>query len=371
LPAFFYFLKYFMQNTIATVITGTGCYIPDFVKTNRDFTGHSFYAEDNTALDIEPHIIVEKFRKITGIEERRYAASDIESSDMAAIAAKKAIDDAGCDPETIDQIIVAHNFGNVTKHTIQTDVLPALASRVKHALKIKNPSCVPYDILFGCPGWVQGVIQTDAFFKSGIAKKCLVIGTETLSRVLDIYDRDSMIFSDGAGACVLEAKDSAETRSGILGYSVQSHCDDEVGYLNMGKSYYPDSDPRIRYIKMEGRKVSEYAMKYVPQAMKICLDKSGVNIHELKKIFIHQANEKMDEAIIKELYKLYGIADAPGNIMPMSIHNLGNSSVATVPTLFDMVQKGLMPEHKLQVGDVVLFASVGAGMNINAVCYRL
>jgi 3-oxoacyl-[acyl-carrier-protein] synthase-3 len=79
----------------------------------------------------------------------------------------------------------------------------------------------------------------------------------------------------------------------------------------------------------------------------------------------------MDEAIIKELYKLYGIADAPGNIMPMSIHNLGNSSVATVPTLFDMVQKGLMPEHKLQVGDVVLFASVGAGMNINAVCYRL
>ncbi len=360
-----------MQHLITTVITGTGSYIPDYVKTNREFTGHNFYAEDNSALDIEPHIIVEKFKKITGIEERRYASSAIDSSDMAAIAAERAIEDARCDPETIDQIIVAHNFGNVIKHTIQTDVLPALASRVKHALKIKNPSCVPYDILFGCPGWVQGVIQADAFFKAGIAKKCLVIGTETLSRVLDVYDRDSMIFSDGAGACVLEAKNKAETKSGILASSVQSHCGDEINYLNMGKSNYPDSDPRVRYIKMKGRKVYEYAMKNVPLAMKLCLDKSGVDISELKKVFIHQANEKMDEGIIKEMYKLYGIDNAPENIMPMSIHNLGNSSVATIPTLFDMVQKGLMPEHKLNEGDVILFASVGAGMNINAVCYRL
>ncbi len=360
-----------MSNDSATVITGTGCYIPDYVKTNRDFTGHNFYADDNKALDIEPHIIVEKFKKITGIEERRYASADINSSDMAAIAAQKALDDAGCDPETIDQIIVAHNFGNVIKHTIQTDAMPALAARVKYALKIKNPSCVPYDILFGCPGWIQGVIQADAYFKAGIAKKCLVIGTETLSRVLDVYDRDSMIFSDGAGACVLESKSTNDTQSGILGASVQSHSGDELSYLHMGKSYYPDSDPRVRYIKMKGRKVYEYAMKHVPEAMKICLDKSGVNISELKKIFIHQANEKMDEAIIKELYKLYGIAELPENIMPMNIHNLGNSSVATVPTLLDMVRKGLMPEHTLNSGDVILFASVGAGMNINAVCYRV
>jgi len=109
----------------------------------------------------------------------------------------------------------------------------------------------------------------------------------------------------------------------------------------------------------------------VPEAMKICLVKSGVDINQLKKIFIHQANEKMDEAIIKELYKLYGITSVPNNIMPMSIHNLGNSSVATVPTLFDMVKKGLMPEHSLSEGDLILFASVGAGMNINAICYRV
>jgi 3-oxoacyl-[acyl-carrier-protein] synthase-3 len=359
------------MTKLRSVITGTGAYIPTIVKTGRDFTVHNFYAEDNKRIETDPQEVVRKFEQITGIAERRYATEDMQSSDMAAIAARIAIEDAGCDPETIDQIIVAHNFGNVIKHTIQTDVLPALASRVKHALQIKNPNCIPYDILFGCPGWVQGVIQADAYFKAGVAKKCLVIGTETLSRVLDMYDRDSMIFSDGAGACVMEAREVEENGSGILASAVQAHCMEEVDYLNMGKSNYPDSDPRIRYIKMKGRKVYEYAMKYVPQAMKDCLDKAGLDIKDLKKVFIHQANEKMDEGITKAMYKLYGSEPAPRDMMPMSIHTLGNSSVATVPTLFDMVRRGQMEEHELHPGDVVLFASVGAGMNINAVCYRI
>ncbi|MCP9752280.1 3-oxoacyl-ACP synthase III family protein [Ferruginibacter sp. HRS2-29] len=357
------------MSSIRAVITGTGSFVPPIIKTNKDFTIHNFYAEDNVRIETDPTEVVNKFEQITGIAERRYATATMDASDMGAIAARIALEDAGCDPETLDQIIVAHNFGNVIKHTIQTDVMPALASRIKHALNIKNPNCVPYDILFGCPGWIQGVIQADAFFKAGIAKKCLVIGTETLSRVLDDYDRDSMIFSDGAGACVLEAKD--ETESGILSASVQAHCLDEVNYLFMGKSNYPDSDPRIRYIKMKGRKVYEYAMKHVPMAMKDCLDKAGVDISVLKKVFIHQANEKMDEGIIKAMYKLYGSTPPPKDIMPMSIHKLGNSSVATVPTLYDLVTKNEMPEHKLEKGDVILFASVGAGMNINAVCYRL
>lgn len=359
------------MNSFKTVITGTGSFIPPHVKTNRDFTIHNFYAEDNSKIETDPQEVVDKFRQITGIEERRYALADMDASDMGAIAAKIAIEEAACNPEELDQIILAHNFGNVIKYTIQTDVLPALASRVKHALNIKNPNCVAYDILFGCPGWVQGLIQADAYFKAGIAKKCLVIGTETLSRVLDMYDRDSMIFSDGAGASVVEWKDTSNDGSGILSSSVQSHCIDEVDYLYLGKSNFPDSDPRIRYIKMKGRKVYEYAMKYVPLAMKDCLEKGGVDISELKKVFIHQANEKMDEGIIKAMYKLYGIRTVPEHIMPMSIHKLGNSSVATVPTLYDLVKKGQMDNHQLKKGDVVMFASVGAGMNINAVCYRM
>ena len=354
-----------------SVITGTGCYIPTEIKTNLDFTKENFYGEDRQRISTPMQEVVDKFRDITGIEERRYVSTDLDSSDIATIAARLAIEDSGIDPETLDQIIVAHNFGNVVKDTIQTDVLPALASRVKHDLKIVNPNCVAYDVLFGCPGWVQGLIQADAFFKAGIAKKALIIGTETLSRVIDTYDRDSMIFSDGAGASVVEYQEVPDNGSGILGASVQSHCIDEAYYLYLGKSNFPDSDPNVRYIKMKGRKVYEYAMKHVPAAMKDCLEKSGVTITDLKKIFIHQANEKMDEGIIKALYKLYGIITTPEHIMPMSIHKLGNSSVATIPTLYDMVKRGMQESHELNNGDVILFASVGAGMNINAVCYRV
>jgi len=354
-----------------TVITGTGSYIPTIVKTNQDFTQQDFYTEDKTRIEIEQKIIVEKFRKITGIAERRYASDNLNTSDIAVLAAEKAIADSGIDPETLDMIIVAQNFGNVVKGTIQTDAVPAIASRVKHKLQIKNPACVAYDILFGCPGWVQGVIQADAFFKAGLAKKALVIGAETLSRVIDPFDRDSMIFSDGAGATVLESIEGDENSSGILATSAMSFTMDEAYYINMDASYKPDTDETVRYIKMKGRKVYEFALKHVPEAMKACLDKSGVDIKDLKKVFIHQANEKMDEAIIQAMYKLYGHTEAPKDIMPMSIHYLGNSSVATVPTLYDLVLQGKDDGHTVEKGDIVLFASVGAGMNINAFSYRI
>ena len=355
---------------IRSVITGSGCYIPPFVQTNQDFEQHAFFTEGGIPLKVEPSEVVQKFKKITGIEERRYTTDDLNASNIGFEAAKKAIADSGVDPETLDQIIVAHNFGNIIKDTIQTAAVPSLASQLKHELGIRNPDCIAYDILFGCPGWLQGLIQADAFFKAGMAKKALIVGTETLSRVIDMFDRDSMIFSDGAGAVVLEKREGDEQSAGILSYTAQTHSVDEFDYISLGASYYPDSNPRIRYVKMKRRKVYEYAHKHVPQAMKICMDKSGLPISSLKKIFIHQANEKMDEAIIKKLYDLYGIEKPPVNIMPMSISWLGNSSVATIPTLLDLVRKHQFAEHDLSGGDIILFASVCAGMNINAVGYR-
>ncbi len=235
---------------------------------------------------------------------------------------------------------------------------------------IRNPACIPYDLLFGCPGWVQGLIQANLYVQAAAARRCLVIGAEMLSRVIDVHDRDSMIFSDGAGACIAEARE-AGTSQGILGTSVQSYALEELQYINMGKSNYPGSDAGVRYIKMQGRKVYEFALKYVPMAISSCLEHSGVPIGDVRKIFIQQANEKMDEAIIKALYALYNIPFYPESIMPMNIHELGNSSVATVPTLFDMVRKGVIPGHQLAAGDIIVLASVGAGMNINAVCYRM
>ena len=122
-------------------------------------------------------------------------------------------------------------------------------------------------------------------------------------------------------------------------------------------------------VKMFGRKIYEYGLNKVPLAMKAALDKSGLDISEVKKVFIHQANEKMDEAIIQRFYKLYD-QSVPEGIMPMSIHKLGNSSVATVPTLFDLLINGEIENQSIEKGDYLIFASVGAGMNINAFVYQ-
>ncbi len=348
-------------------ITGSGCYIPDIIEKNEDFHQHTFLNTDGTSIDYPNEVIVDKFKAITGIAERRYAEKHLVSSDIGAMAAERAIRDANIDPEELDYIIVAHNFGDVRANTIQSDILPCLASRIKYSLRIKNPKCVAYDILFGCPGWIEGVIQAQAFIKAGMAKKCLVIGTETLSRVVDKHDRDSMIYSDGAGATVIEATDE---KGGILSHETGSFTYDEAYYLHFGCSNNPELGKDTRYIKMDGRKIYEFALNNVPLAMKDCLDKSGVDIHDVKKILIHQANEKMDEAIVKRFYRLYK-TPMPEDIMPMSIHKLGNSSVATVPTLFDLIKNNKLEKHRLNKGDVIIFASVGAGMHINAITYQL
>lgn len=348
-------------------ITGSGSYIPTEVVTNLDFAKHIFLNDDGTDFPHTNEIIAQKFLEITGIEERRYVTDNLLTSDIATIAAKLAIKDANVNPETLDYIIFAHNFGNVKNGAIQTDILPSLATRVKHDLKIKNPKCVAYDILFGCPGWIEGVIQAQAFIKAGIAKKCLVIGAETLSRVVDRHDRDSMIYSDGAGATIIEA---TEEEGGILAHETATFSFDEAYYLYFGNSFNDTHDPDVRYIKMHGRKIYEFALSNVPKAMAECLDKSGIDISQVKKILIHQANEKMDEAIIQRFYKLYK-QTPPKDIMPMSIHKLGNSSVATVPTLYDLMIKGKIENQELNKGDVVLFASVGSGMNINAFVYKM
>ncbi|MFB9057241.1 3-oxoacyl-ACP synthase III family protein [Mariniflexile ostreae] len=347
-------------------ITGTGSYIPTEVEKNENFYQHRFLNTDGSAINHPNNVIVKKFQAITGIAERRYAKHDLNSSDLGFFAAEKAIADAKIDPETLDFIIVAHNFGDVKHNTVQSDMLPSLATRIKHNLRIQNPKCVVFDILFGCPGWIQGVIQAKAFIQSGMAKRCLVVGTETLSRVVDQHDRDAMIFSDGAGAAIIEATDDG---SGILSHETGSYTYDEAYYLYFGKSNNQELDSDTRYIKMEGRKIYEFALNTVPKAMKSALDQSGVDIQDVKKIFVHQANEKMDEAILKRFYKLYD-CDIPENIMPMSIQKLGNSSVATVPTLFDLVRNNKLEGHSLSKGDVIMFASVGAGMHVNAIVYR-
>lgn len=348
-------------------ITGTGSFIPSRIETNENFYQHEFLNADGSPINNTNEVIVEKFKSITGIGERRYIKEELNNSDIATYAAEKAIADAEINPEELDYIIVAHNYGDIKHDSEQSDTVPSIASRVKHLLGIKNPKCVGYDILFGCPGWIEGVIQANAFIKSGIAKKCLVIGSETLSRVIDKHDRDSMIYSDGAAAVVVESTDE---EGGIIAHDTATFALDEAHFIYFGETNNPEVTDKRRYIKMYGRKIYEFALTNVPIAIKSCLDKAGIPIGEVKKILIHQANEKMDEAIVKRFYKLHNM-EMPEGIMPMTIDKLGNSSVATVPTLYDMILKGKLKEQQINKGDIIIFASVGAGMNINAIVYKV
>lgn len=356
------------MSSTRSVIKGSGYYLPKEYVKNSFFENNPFHNEDGTPFSASGSEIIQKFYNITGIKERRYLQEDLQSSDMAALAAEQAIADASIDKESIDQIIVAHNFGDTKAGSVVPELMPSMAAKVKNKLGIVNPSCVAYDIIFGCPGWVQAMIQADVYIKSGYAKNCLVIGTESLSRMVDPSDRDAMIFADGAGAMVLtgEASDDA----GIINQSSVTHATKELDYLTMGPSYqHPEKDDL--YIKMKGRNIYNYALIEVPKAIKQCLDKSNLSLDDVSKILIHQANDKMDIAIGNRLYKLYGYDEMPPEKMPMIIEKIGNNSVATVPILFDMIDKGHLPEHSFNSGDILVFASVGAGMSINAFTYKV
>jgi 3-oxoacyl-[acyl-carrier-protein] synthase-3 len=357
------------DNTpLYSTIIGTGSFIPDNVIPGNSFLESAFY-ENGLKIDKDINEIISKFSEITEITERRYVDQDQVSSDIGAIAAQRAIADAGIDPESLDCIIFCHNFGDVYHGTNRMDILPSLASKVKQRIGINNPDCVAYDLIFGCPGWVQGCIQADYLIRSGDATRVLVIGSETLSRIVDPHDRDSMIFSDGAGAVVLEAKASNEP-IGIIAHKTQTYSVNYGSLLVMGKSNNPEHNRENSYLKMNGRKLYEFAVLNVPQVVKKAIDKANLNIRDIKTVFIHQANGKMDHAIMKRLFKLYEVDVIPENLVPMTISWLGNSSVATIPTLLDLVRKGQVEGYRVTPGEYAVFASVGAGMHINAFVYK-
>ncbi len=353
-----------------SVIIGTGRYIPERRVRNADFGRRRFFKDYDEPVDPgENPTIIAKFEEITEISERRIADDDQVASDLGTRAAEKALIMAGIDRESLDYIIFAHNFGDVLADNQRCDFCPSLAARVKQRLEIANPECIAYDLPFGCPGWVQGVIQADYYLRSGDASRALVIGAETLSRVSDPHDRDSMIYSDGAGAAILEARETGD-EIGVLAHAARSDTLEHARLLWMGQSYDRSDGDRSLYLKMYGRRLYNYALSTVPGVVKQSLERAGLDLADVRKVFLHQANAKMDDAILKRLFRLYGVAEIPTGIMPMSISWLGNSSVATVPTLVDLVARGEMEGHRLEPGDAVVLASVGAGMNINSVAYR-
>lgn len=353
-----------------SIIVGSGSYLPTRKVTNEHFMEHAFFGQDGIRLPTENKEIIRKFEHITGIRERRYVTDDLVASDIAAFAAESALASSAIDRETLDYIIVAHNFGDIREHNPRSEFVPALASKVKHRLGITHPGTVTYDLAFGCAGWLQGVIQADFYIRSGQANRVMVIGTETLSRICDPHDRDSMIYADGAGAIILAAAETTD-RVGILGHAAQSYTDELAFVLEMGASNNPGYDGNRLFLKMQGRKLYEKALKIVPDIIKTCMDDAGVAIQEVDSVLVHQANNKMDEAILRELYGLYGLKQAPDGVMPMTISWLGNSSVATLPTLYHLLDTGKIANYTLKAGGIIVFAAVGAGVNINALAYKV
>jgi 3-oxoacyl-[acyl-carrier-protein] synthase-3 len=138
----------------------------------------------------------------------------------------------------------------------------------------------------------------------------------------------------------------------------------------MGPSHNPDENNGNSYLKMNGRKLYEFAVINVPQVVKKAIDKANISLKDINIVFIHQANGKMDHAIMKRLFKLYDLDTVPEHLVPMTISWLGNSSVATIPTLLDLVRKEKVNGYKVNEGEHAVFASVGAGMHINAFVYK-
>ena len=359
-----------MNKKIYSIIIGSGSYIPTRVVPNADFINNEFYGPDGLKLTKSNPVIIDQFEQITGIQERRYVTDDLLTSDIASLAAREALTASKIDPETLDYIIVAHNFGDVRAGNSYTDMVPALASRVKNQLGITNPDTIAYDLPFGCAGWLQGMIQADGYIRSGDAKRALIIGAETLSRICDPHDRDSMIYADGAGAVILAATESEEP-IGMISHVTKSYANELTYVLKMCKSAYPGYTGDRVFLNMQGRKLYEHVLKIVPGVIKECITKAGLSIEDMDKLLIHQANNKMDEAVLKQLYELYDLKSPSLDIMPMTISWLGNSSVATLPTLYDLIERNKFEGQEFTAGTMMVFAAVGAGVNVNAVVYKI
>ena len=354
--------------SINSVIIGTGSYIPETVVPNDHFLQHTFYKKTGERMVKDTSEITAKLQQISGIKERRYAKPSVDSAYMAAEAGRQALEKAQLSGEDLDAIIVAHNAGNMVDGADKPTAIPNLASLVKRKLGIVTPNCIAYDIVFGCPGWIEGMTQAHRMLAMGDAANIMVIGVEILSRMVDKYDLDTMLFGDGAGATILQAAKKTATK-GIIAYQNYSHCGKEVEYLKMDFSYKKGEKEEL-FMKMEGKQVYRYAVTYVPELINNCLKKNGIKVAEVDHFLFHQANEKMIIAMSEKLFKMNGLQGDLDKVVPMTVQHLGNTSVATIPTLMDLIYREQIPNHQIKSGDLVVMASVGAGMHANCMIYR-
>lgn len=350
-----------------TIIKGTGSILPEVIVPNSNFEHNIFYDKSGIQLPKQGAEVTAKLEAITGIRERRYIPGDQDSRPLMTEAARLAVADSGLELNELDGIIVAHNAGNMLLDEGAFHTVPNMAAFLKNALEITNHECFAYDVIFACPGWLQSLIQAHQTIENGDAEKVLVVGIEVASHLLDPHDLDSMILADGCGAAVLT---KSNKNKGILSYATFSHAQKDISCIYLGKSNNPDLGGSC-WFKMNGKEVYKYATSWVPKVVKKALDKVNLSLKDIDMFLFHQANEKLNLAISNNLADLYNVgADLFAGKLPQTIQFLGNTSVATIPTMLDLILKGNLENYEINEGDTVVMASVGAGMHCNAIVYQ-
>ena len=351
-----------------TIIAATGSKLPERRIKNSYFLNHVFMDQNGVPNPKPNPEIIAKLEQITGIQERGYIPETGDSIPLMFEAALNALNDWGKDKNLIDGIIVAHNAGNMLEGRKGFHTVPNMAALLKNRLDITNHECFAYDLLFGCPGWLQGVIQAHQAIQMGDAKNVLVVGLEVASRLLDPHDLDSLILADGCGAAIISS--NKEEKGGIISYATYSHAIEDISCIYLGKSYNKEIESPTLF-KMNGKDVYKYATVWVPKVIKHALDKANLDVSEIDMFLFHQANGKMLHAFANNLAQMYGIEGLSfeGKI-PTTIEFTGNTSVATIPTMLDLIRKNELGNYSIKAGDKVVFASVGAGMHCNALVYQ-
>lgn len=325
-----------MRQVIRNVrIIGTGSYVPEKIFTNK-------YLESIISTNDE------WIRTNLGIEERHIAADHETTSDLAAQAGLKAIENSGISVDDIDLIIVA---------TATPDrKAPSTASIVQHKLRAYNAAA--FDIAAVCSGFLFAMSVGTQYIASGVYSNVLIIGADTFSKIVDWTRRDAVFFGDGAGAAVLSAANVTEGFLAYRLYTDSSH--DNFGFtIPAGGSEIPITpevlEQGLQYFQMDGKAVFNSATKALPQAIYQVLEDTGLSIADIDFMIPHQPS-------IKILQKTSEIIGLPFEKVMTNMRKYANTSSGTIPLLLDEVNR----EGRLKKGSIILFAAVGSGWTYGA-----
>jgi 3-oxoacyl-[acyl-carrier-protein] synthase-3 len=327
-----------MKNLQNVKIIGTGLYIPKNVLTNEDL---------EKMVDTNNEWIITR----TGISERHIAEDNEATSDVAAKAALKALKDANIKPEEIDLIIVATNSPDM--------VFPATACLVQN--KIKAVNAATFDLQAGCTSSVYALVTAWQYIATGFYNNALIIGAETLSKLVDWTDRNTcVLFGDGAGAAVLKAGQEKGILSGCLRGDGSN---DDLIMLPAGLSRNPAShetvEKKMHYVKMKGNEVFKLAVKHMKRVTIKTLDKCNLSVEDIDCFIPHQANIR----IISALTRVLKIKE---DKVFVNLEKYGNTSAASVMIALDEAVK----EGKIKNGDIVLITSFGSGLTYGSIVLK-